>query len=130
MKRLLLDTHLMLWWLGGDRRLGASSRRLMEGAQCAVSVISIAEVELKAAAGKLRFPGPRIDAMLESANIGILPLTLADVRAAARLMGHHPDPFDCLLVGTALAESLVLATRDAALLANAAGLLGKSILEV
>ncbi len=129
MRRLLLDTHLMLWWLSGDRRLEASTRRLLGAAQCAVSVVSLAEVDLKAAAGKLRLDGPRVDAMLESANIRILPLTLADVQAAARLMGCHADPFDCLLAGTALAERLVFATRDAALLANASALLGESIVQ-
>lgn len=129
MKRLLLDTHLMLWWLSGDRRLGASSRRLVEDSHCSVSVISLAEVDIKAAVGKLRLRGPRIDAMVESTNIRILPLTLAHVQAAARLMGRHADPFDCLLVGTALAESLTLATRDVALLANASALLGKLLVQ-
>ena len=129
MKRLLLDTHLLLWWVAGDRRLGATSQRLIEAAQCAVSVVSLVEIDMKAATGKLRLPKQKIDVMLQSAHIRILPLGLADVQAAARLMGRHPDPFDCLLAGTALAQKLTLITRDATLLKNASALLGPSLME-
>lgn len=104
MKRVLLDTHLVLWWLASDRRLGAATRQLIETSACAVSVASLAEVAMKVAAGKLRLPSQPLDERLAQAGIALLALTLAHVQAAARLMGHHADPFDCLLVGTALSK--------------------------
>ena len=129
MKRLLLDTHLLLWWLAGDRRLGASTRRLIETSTCSVSVVSLAEIAMKAAGGKLRLPAQPLDERLEQAGIAILALHLANVQAASRLMGHHADPFDCLLVGTTLSEKIPFATRDQPLLECAAPLLGKLLVE-
>jgi PIN domain nuclease of toxin-antitoxin system len=128
-KRLLLDTHLILWWLAGDRRLGVTARRLIETSACAVSVVTLAEIAMKTAAGKLRLPPQPLDEPLGQAGIAILSLNLAHVQAASRLMGHHADPFDCLLVGTALAESMSFATRDQPLLENAAPLMGHMLVE-
>lgn len=129
MKRVLLDTHLILWWLAGDRRLGASTRRLIETSACAVSVVSLAEVAMKAAMGKLRLPSQALDESLAHGGIAVLALNLAHVQDAARLMGHHADPFDCLLVGTALSEKMLFATRDQPLLEHAAPLLGSMLVE-
>lgn len=129
MKRLLLDTHVLLWWLAGDRRLGASTRRLIEDSHCAVSVVSLVESAMKAAAGRLRVPAQPIEERLQSSNIPVLALHVAHVQAAARLMGHHADPFDCLLVGTAVAERMGFVTRDAALIERASALLGDSLVE-
>ena len=129
MKRLLLDTHLVLWWLGGDRRLGAAARRLIDSSACAVSVITLAEIAMKTAVGKIRLPAQPVEEQLTHAGIAVLPLSVAHVQAASRLMGDHPDPFDCLLVGTALSESMPFATRDRALQEHAAALLGKLLVE-
>lgn len=129
MKRVLLDTHLVLWWLASDRRLGTATRQLIETSACAVSVVSLAEVAMKTAAGKLRLPSEPLDERLLHAGITILALNLAHVQAAARLMGHHADPFDCMLVGTALSEGMHFATRDQPLLEHAAGLLGNKLVE-
>ena len=134
MKRLLLDTHVLLWWLASDRRLRAGTRRLIETSACSISVVSLAEIAMKSASGQLRLPSQpldeRLDERLESTGIAILALSLARVRAAARLMGHHPDPFDCLLVGTALSEKMLLETHDQPLLERAAPILGSLLIEV
>jgi PIN domain nuclease of toxin-antitoxin system len=119
----------MLWWLAGDRRIGAAARRVIETSACAVSVVSLAEVAMKTAAGKLRLPAQPLEEPLRQAGIAILPMNIAHVQAAARLMGHHPDPFDCLLVGTALAETMLFATRDQTLLEHATPLLGRMLVE-
>ena len=128
-RRLLFDTHLVLWWIAADRRLGASTRRLIETSACAVSVVTLAEIAIKEAAGKLRLPARAVDELLADAGFAMLTLKVAHVQAAARLLRHHPDLFDCLLVGTALAEGMHFATRDQPLLENAAPLLGKLLVE-
>jgi PIN domain nuclease of toxin-antitoxin system len=84
---------------------------------------------MKAAAGKLRLPSQPLYERLNLAGIAILALNLAHVQAAARLMSHHADPFDCLLVGTAQAEKMLFATRDQPLLEHAAPLLGNMLVE-
>ena len=129
MKRLLLDTHLVLWWVGGDRRLGAAARRLIDTSACSVSVITLAEIAMKTAAGKIRLPAQPLNEQLAHAGIAVLPLTVVHVQAASRLMGHHADPFDCLLVGTALSESMQFATRDQPLQEHAGPLLGSLLVE-
>ena len=128
-RRYLLDTHLVLWWVAGNRQLGVATRRLIETSACSVSVVTLSEIALKVAAGKLRLPTQPLDAQLAHAGIAVVPLNVAHVHAAARLMGGHPDPFDCLLVGTALAEKMLFATRDQPLLERAAPLLGKMLVE-
>jgi PIN domain nuclease of toxin-antitoxin system len=110
--RLLLDTHVLLWVLAGDRRLKRSSREIITSARTVVvSVVSAWEIALKAAAGKLRAPADIEAAVLES---GLITTTLdfADVAECARLPAHHPDPFDRMLVAQARVRGLTLMTSD------------------
>lgn len=127
MSRILLDTHVALWWLGGDSKLGTSTRRLVANSQCTLSVVSLFEIAIKVAAGKLRLKSPLLDDALAEASINLISLGREHVRAAERLLGVHPDPFDCLIAGTAFAEGMTLLTRDAKLLENAESLLGASL---
>lgn len=110
--RLLLDTHVLLWVLAGDRRLTRPSREIISGARTVVvSVVSGWEIALKSAAGKLRAPADIEAAVLES---GLVPTTLdfADVAEYAGLPTHHPDPFDRMLVAQARVRGLTIMTRD------------------
>ena len=118
--RLLLDTHFVLWWLGGDPKLGAASRRLIAAGDCAVSTASFIEIRMKSASGKLTVPSVALlQLQLESEGFGILALAPAHVDASARFEQSHPDVFDRLLLGTAAIEGRALLTRDAAILALA-----------
>lgn len=118
--RLLLDTHFVLWWLAGSSKLGASSRRLIAAADCAVSTATFVEMRMKCAAGKLSLPAvAQLDSQLGSEGFRILTLTPAHVDAAARFELAHPDMLDRLLLGTAAVEGRVLLTRDAAILSLA-----------
>ena len=128
-RRWLLDTHFVLWWLAGDRRLGARARRIIETGVCIVSVVSLIEIAMKAAAGKLRADPQAVEAALRDGGMTVIGLASAHVAAAARLMGSHPDVYDCLLAGSAVVERAVLLTRDAALLENAAAMLREAIAE-
>lgn len=110
--RLLLDTHVLLWVLAGDRRLTRSSREIITSARTVVvSVVSAWEIALKVAAGKLRAPSDVETAVLESGLI-TTPLDFADVAEYAALPAHHPDPFDKMLVAQARVRGLTLMTRD------------------
>jgi len=118
--RLLLDTHFVLWWLGGNPKLGAWSRRLIVAGDCAVSTASFIEIRMKSAAGKLAVPSVALlHSQLESESFGIVPLSPAHVEASARFEQGHPDLFDRLLLGTAAIEGRALLTRDSAILALA-----------
>jgi PIN domain nuclease of toxin-antitoxin system len=118
--RLLLDTHFVLWWLGGSTKLGAASRRLITAGDCAVSTASFIEIRMKSAAGKLTVPPvAALQSQLESEGFSIVALTPAHVEASARFEQGHADIFDRLLLGTAAIEGRTLLTRDAAILALA-----------
>ena len=118
--RLLLDTHFVLWWLGGSSKLGASARRLIGSADCAVSAASFVELRMKCAAGKLAMPPvAQLHGRLEKEGFEILALTPAHVDAGARFEQSVADPVDRLLLGTAAIEGRELLTRDATLLALA-----------
>ena len=116
-RRLLLDTHVWLWWQADDPRLGPAARRnIHSAAEVRFSAASAWEIAIKSALGKLRLPrGADIDA--ELARDGFVPLAveIAHADGVRALPALHRDPFDRLLVAQALAEGLTLVTADAAL---------------
>jgi PIN domain nuclease of toxin-antitoxin system len=110
---LLLDTHVLLWWLGEDDRLTPTMREAIAdpGAAVAVSAASAWEMSIKAALGKLSVPD---DLVAELAHHGFesLPITVEDGLAAGALPRHHDDPFDRMLIAQATRRRLVLVTAD------------------
>lgn len=129
MRALLLDTHVLLWWLTAPKRLGRKAYAQIERADVAVSAVSLWEMLLKSERGKLHLPGGDLPTLIETQGFRILPLRAEHVQTAANLGGMHGDPSDRLIVGTALAERLVLVTRDAEILERAAPALGDLLME-
>jgi PIN domain nuclease of toxin-antitoxin system len=109
----LLDTHVLLWWLADDPRLGASARSAIAAGDrpVFVSAATIWEVSIKAALGKLTLPGP-IAEVLEPEGFTALPVTWQHAAAAGALPRHHGDPFDRMLVAQAMTEGCTLISRD------------------
>jgi PIN domain nuclease of toxin-antitoxin system len=128
-RRLLLDTHVVYWWLRGDRKLGARTRALIERHECVASVVTLFELLLKSGVGKLSLPDGALAPQIEACGFRVLNLTAEHVEAGAALALLHADPYDRLLLGVARSERMPLLTRDAALLEAAAPLLGDLILE-
>lgn len=117
MSRLLLDTHVVLWWMADHPALGAECRARVEAADVVmVSAASVWEIEIKRVLGKLAAPDDIVDD-LRSAGFVTLAMDAEHARAAARLPRHHDDPFDRMLVAQAVAERCVLVTADGALAA-------------
>jgi PIN domain nuclease of toxin-antitoxin system len=109
---LLLDTHILLWWLGDSPRLSKKARRAIEESEAVfVSAVSAWEIELKRARGLLRAPD-NLEATLRARDLQTLSLTVAHAIAAGRLPLYHRDPFDRMLVAQASLESLTLLTAD------------------
>ena len=120
MRRLLLDTHVVLWWLSDDQRLGQEARRLIAnpGNHVAVSAASVWEMAIKSSIGKLSVPDGVEEAILEC---GFKPLAITMEHAArvGELPLLHRDPFDRMLIAQAQLEGLDLLTADAGLRAYA-----------
>ncbi len=110
--RLLLDTHVVLWQLSGARPLGARARETIAAAtELMFSVVSFAEIGVKAAIGKLAVPDD-LYAHVAGTGLRVLGLSPDHGLAVARLPLHHRDPFDRLLVAQARQEGLTLVTAD------------------
>ena len=111
--RLLVDTHIFLWWCADDRRLGSAEREAIRNPanEVYLSTASVWEIVLKQALGRLRVPEPASSAAL---RLGFqpLPITFEHAEATASLPSLHRDPFDRLLVAQARVESLTLITHD------------------
>jgi len=116
-KRYLLDTHLVYWWMTGDARLGKVTRSIIAKSEIIVSTASVWEMVLKNAKGKLPLPQGSIAEQLEVQGFVILPILPRHIEAARSLTCTHADPFDRLLIAQAYDERLALLTRDAAILA-------------
>jgi PIN domain nuclease of toxin-antitoxin system len=110
--RLLLDTHVLLWWLA-DEHLSAPARlAIADPANTAViSAVSAWEISVKKALGKLAAPDD-LEQQIQSGGFVPLPITIGHGVAAGELERHHDDPFDRMLIAQARAEGLTIVTRD------------------
>ncbi|MEZ0347676.1 MAG: type II toxin-antitoxin system VapC family toxin [Thermus sp.] len=112
---LLLDSHILLWWLSDDRRLSRRARRLIEEAdQVFVSAATTWELAVKASLGKLRMPEGFVE-VVEEEGFTHLPITPVHAMAVQSLPWHHRDPFDRILLAQAMVEGLRLVSADQAL---------------
>lgn len=110
--RLLLDTHVVLWQLSGERPLGDEARAAVaEAEELAFSVVSFAEIGVKAAVGKLVVPDD-LDAHVTDAGLRVLGLSTEHALAVAKLPLHHRDPFDRLLIAQARQDGYTLVSAD------------------
>ena len=113
MKRLLLDSHVLLWWLSDDPSLGEKAKEhIRDGCnEIYVSAATTWEISIKQALGKLVAPDD-MDKIVEDERFLKLPISLYHGQIAGRLPSHHKDPFDRMLIAQAQAEGLILVTTD------------------
>lgn len=110
--RLLLDTHVVLWELRRAGTVGTQARGAIEEAtEISFSVVSFAEIGVKAAVGKLAVPDNLHEHILRS-GLRILGLAPEHGLGVAKLPMHHRDPFDRLLIAQARSERLTVITAD------------------
>ena len=111
--RVLLDTHILLWWLGDDSHLPAQAAATISDpyTDVVVSAASAWEISIKQAAGRLSAPDD-LPAALAANDFGTLAITTAHAIVAGRLPPHHPDPFDRMLIAQAQIEGFTLVTID------------------
>ncbi len=112
----LLDTHTFLWFVSGDNKLPPSVRNKIKDIQqpCFLSAASLWEITIKNQIGKLT-----LDISLEELfnyadrnQIEIVPINYDHLLVLSNLPNHHSDPLDRLIISQAIAENLILITRD------------------
>lgn len=114
--RLLLDTHIFLWYITGDRRVTPFFRTTIENAESVyVSVATLWEATTKYRLGKLALPEPPhpwLAAQREEHGFESLVINEATVAHLATLDTHHRDPFDRILICQAIEHDLRVVTVD------------------
>ena len=109
---LLLDTHVVLWWLADDPSLPEEIKdRLDHEPDVRVSAVTIWEITIKQALGKIAAPADLPERVRDS-GLRELAIGFSHAIAAGRLPLIHRDPFDRMLVAQARCEDLTLVTRD------------------
>lgn len=113
--RLLLDTHMLLWWLSDDDRLPANARMAISNpdTEIFVSAATVWEIAIKQALGRLDFPVGQTANILQAAGFAPLGIDTHHAVIAGGLPLHHGDPFDRMLVAQAQCEGLTLVSADA-----------------
>ena len=115
--RLLLDTHVFIWWLTGDARLSSRALDLIRDPtnELFLSSASTFEMSVKIAISKLRLDQPLASFVkqgMQAAIVRDLPIRMSHTYELADLPLHHRDPFDRLLVAQAKVENFTLLTAD------------------
>ncbi|MBS1863982.1 MAG: type II toxin-antitoxin system VapC family toxin [Actinobacteria bacterium] len=114
---LLLDTHVVLWWMAGEpERIGKRAKQAIGDGkdELLISAVVIWEVAIKRRLGKLDAPADLL-VRLEQAGVDLLPITAHHADRVATLPMHHQDPFDRLLVAQADIDGLTLLSGDGAM---------------
>ena len=111
--RILLDTHIYLWWLTDSPKLSSTTKQKIETAtEVYISSASIWEAGIKISAGKLEADIDDLIAGIQQNRFIELPITAKHSKQAAQLPDLHRDPFDRMLVAQTLCEPLRLLTAD------------------
>jgi len=121
--KVLLDTHVWLWWLLGSDRLPKRERtaldRLAAGAELRLAAVSLWEAQMLYAKGRLVLDRPFDVWIREAASAAVIEIAPLDVEIVIALDGlpasFHGDPADRLIVATARAHRIPLATYDRAI---------------
>ncbi|MGH8232718.1 MAG: type II toxin-antitoxin system VapC family toxin [Rhodanobacteraceae bacterium] len=118
---IVLDTHALVWWIGGNARLSRNAAKAIRKEQSSegriiVSAISTWEIGMLVSKGRLAL-AMDVDEWLQTiqgtACIALLPLTTSAATASTRLPGtFHGDPADRMIVATAREENAPLVTAD------------------
>lgn len=111
--RVLLDTHILLWALTEDPKLSSKARKLIENAaEIYISAATFWEMAIKVGLGKLTVDLEEIREYCLESGFVELPVTSEHAIAVKDLEHHHKDPFDRLIVATAMSEPMKLLTTD------------------
>ena len=124
MTNLLLDTHVLIWWLEKSPRLGPGAKKALLNpiARPFVSAVSIWEIAIKAGSNRLDMADHMeewVPRLIRDWGVRTLTITFEHASAVARLPRHHADPFDRMLVAQAQCEDLTIVTVDPAITAYA-----------
>ncbi len=112
--RLLLDTVTFIWAVGSPERISKKAMRSLQHSQARLemSAISLSEIAIKQALGKLHITPEDTKTGVADLRLRILPYTADHAYRLFDLPRHHGDPFDRQIIAQALAEDIPIVTSD------------------
>ncbi len=113
MRRVLLDTHVLLWWLSDDTCLSENAKKIISNPanEIYISAATVWEISIKRALGKLVAPLD-LDKIVEEEGFIPLPISLFHGEQAGLLPDFHKDPFDRMLIAQSQSEGLEIISSD------------------
>ena len=110
---VLIDTHVLLWWLANDKKLSVKARKIIENPENVIFVSSVSawEISIKKSLGKLKSPD-NLEEVLEENQFFALNISIKHALAAGKLRKIHEDPFDRMLIAQAGIDDLPVMTHD------------------
>jgi PIN domain nuclease of toxin-antitoxin system len=114
--RLLLDTVAFIWAVSSPDRISSKAMRSMQNGQARLelSAISLSEIAIKQALGKLNFSADDVRIGIADLKLRVLPYTADHAFQLFSLPQHHRDPFDRQIIAQALAEDVPVISSDEA----------------
>ena len=113
---ILLDTHALIWFITEDVKLPRKSFALIANPDntCFVSLATYWEIGIKYSLGRLDLNNSleKVFEIIEKSGFELLPITSSHILSASQLPFFHRDPFDRILIGQAINESLHIMTKD------------------
>lgn len=112
--RCLLDTVTFIWAVASPERISKKALRALQATDVVreISVVSLCEIAIKQARGKLAFPKDAVIIGIADLKLHVLPYTADHAYTLFNLSLHHADPFDRQLVAQALTEEIPIITCD------------------
>lgn len=112
--KYLVDTHIFLWWLNNEKRLKTSIKEILTNSdnKILVSVITAWEISIKLTVSSKIKLKTTIEDCFEKAGFEILNVNFPHVIYLTKLVNHHKDPFDRMLIAQAQSEGATLITGD------------------
>ena len=113
MKRLLLDTHVFIWWMSGSANLGSMAIKQISDPENKVfiSAVSVWEMMIKRQLGNLECPD-NLDSIIEELGFEQLNISAQHAVQTGHLPMHHKDPFDRMLIAQSQVDGLQIITKD------------------
>lgn len=112
--KLLLDTHVLLWWLNNDEKLSSYARQFITNPDndIYISDVSLWEIQIKIMNRKLNLDLDILIQQMSENNFQQLRIHKNHILSLSKLPRHHQDPFDRMLISQAISEPLHLITHD------------------
>jgi len=117
--RLLLDTHILLWWFSGDRKLSDRAREVIGATEnnVGISVASLWEIGIKKNLGRVDAEFSDLEQAMAADGIQEVAIRIEHAKFVASLELRHRDPFDRMLIAQAIVDERQLVTVDRMMLA-------------